>query len=154
MSTETELPAGDSKPAPIQGFAYERPDDSQGRAKKIVHLARAGVLDLHVQIVDKGGANNLHMHTNCDEAFLVLEGRVRFYGQNDVVIQECGALEGVVIPAEAPYWFESIGETPLQIMRIGGTHLGMKEKRVNLGKAPDWMRRESRELVDESKWDR
>jgi len=154
MSNANQAPAGNAKPAAIKGFSYQRPDDSQGRAKKIVHLARAGVLDLHVQIVDKGGANNLHMHTNCDEAFLVLDGRVRFYGENDVVIAECGALEGVVIPAEAPYWFESIGDTPLQIMRIGGTHLGKREKRVNIGEAPEWLRRESSALVDESKWDR
>jgi len=154
MSNASEISPGSSSPARIQGFCYQRPEDGRGRAKKIVHLARAGVLDLHVQIVDKGGANNLHMHTNCDEAFLVLDGRVRFYGENDAVIAECGALEGVVIPAEAPYRFESVGDAPLQIMRIGGTHLGKKEKRVNLGEAPEWMRRESRALVDESKWDR
>lgn len=154
MSKTSELSPGEAKPGPIQSFSYQCPDDTQGRAKRIVHLARAGVLDLHVQIVDQGGANNLHMHTHCDEAFLVLEGRVRFYGENDVVIAECGALEGVVIPAEAPYWFESISESPLQILRIGGTHLGQRERRVNLGEAPEWMRRESRALADESKWNR
>ena len=143
----------DTQPGEIKGFSYVAPPPSD-RAKKLVHVGRAGVLDLHVQVIRKGVGNNMHYHTNCDEAFLVMAGRVRFYGPGDTVIGEYGPQEGVTIPANAQYWFEAVSDEPLQIMRIGGTHLGLQEKRINVGEMPEWMKAEGKVITEESKRER
>jgi mannose-6-phosphate isomerase-like protein (cupin superfamily) len=137
----------------IKLFSYTPPPPSE-RAKKLIHLSRNGVLDMHVQVVRPGVKNNLHFHTNCDEGFFVLAGRVRFYDSDDVVLAECGAHEGVTIPADAAYWFEAVSEEPLQIMRIGATHLGQAEKRVNVGEMPAWMKQEGKVITEEAKRER
>ncbi|MEM7017834.1 MAG: cupin domain-containing protein [Pseudomonadota bacterium] len=137
----------------IKSFSYETPPQ-EGRAKKLVHLSRNGVLDLHVQTIRKGVKNNMHYHTNCDEAFLVLNGRVKFYGENDIVLGEYGPNEGVTVPADAQYWFEAVSEEPLEIMRIGATHLGQQERRINVGEMPDWMKEEGKVITEESKRER
>jgi hypothetical protein len=43
-----------------------------------------------VQIVRDGGENNLHYHTNSDTTWVVMKGRVRFYGLGDRLIGEYG----------------------------------------------------------------
>ena len=56
-----------------------------------------------VQIVKKdGGENNLHYHTNSDSLWMVLKGRIRFYGPNDEVIGEFGPQEGTITPEQPP----------------------------------------------------
>ena len=55
--------------------------------------------------------------------FTVLSGRIRFYGPEDVVISECGPMEGVIIPRNARYWFENIGEGEAEVMLVQGFHV-------------------------------
>ncbi len=87
-------------------FSYKKPDPLSGD-KMIVELAKSRLIRGRVQIVRKGGENNLHTHDGMDGFWLVLKGRVRFYGPGDVVIGEFGQHEGILLPAGEPYWFES-----------------------------------------------
>jgi mannose-6-phosphate isomerase-like protein (cupin superfamily) len=54
-----------------------------------------------------------------DGMWMVLTGRARFYGEGDEVIGEFGPLEGVYIPRDVKYWFESASEDePLQLLQV------------------------------------
>ncbi|MFM2129138.1 MAG: hypothetical protein RL477_684 [Pseudomonadota bacterium] len=87
-------------------FSYRKPEALSGD-KMILELAKSRLIRGRVQIVRKGGENNLHTHDGMDGFWLVLKGRVRFYGPGDEVIGEFGQHEGILLPAGEPYWFES-----------------------------------------------
>ena len=80
-----------------QVFQYQKPSDMPG-GKAIVQLAGSDIIRGRVQVVREGGENNLHSHRGMDGFWMVLAGRVRFYGPGDVVIGEFGKHEGVLIP--------------------------------------------------------
>ncbi|WP_116996530.1 cupin domain-containing protein [Desertimonas flava] len=104
-------------------FSYERPDLG-GRAKRLVVLGRTDISIGAVQLVDRGGENNLHSHSHLDGYWFVLEGRVRFYTTGDEVIADLGRYEGVLIPRGYPYWFESSGDVPLELLQFEASALG------------------------------
>ncbi len=88
------------------------------RAKGVVVLARSDIMLAAVQLVKKGGENNLHSHSGMDGFWFVLRGRVRFYGAGDAVMGEFGPHEGVFIPRGVSYWFESCSEEMLEILQV------------------------------------
>jgi mannose-6-phosphate isomerase-like protein (cupin superfamily) len=108
--------------AMMGAFSYKCPDVSTG--KGIVRLAKTDSLRCNVQIVKKdGGENNLHYHSNGDSFWMVLKGKVRFYGPDDVVLGEFGPMEGITTPAYSRYWFENAGDEVLELLHISGlTH--------------------------------
>ncbi len=91
-------------------FSYRKPDSVSGD-KMIVELAKSRLIRGRVQVVRRGGENNLHSHDGMDGFWLVLNGKVRFYGPGDVVIGEFGTHEGILLPAGEEYWFESADES-------------------------------------------
>src|SRR5262249_34965690 len=93
---------------PDQAFPlkYEKPPYEEG-VKSYAPLARCDHLVAIVQVLREGGENQLHSHKNMDGFWFVLSGRVRFYGEDDVVLAECGTHEGILIPRTVKYWFES-----------------------------------------------
>ncbi|MGE0650779.1 MAG: cupin domain-containing protein, partial [Alphaproteobacteria bacterium] len=107
----TAAPSG--KPGTASGyitFSYKKPEALSGD-KMIVELAKSRLIRGRVQVVRSGGENNLHSHDGMDGFWLVLNGRVRFYGPGDVVIGEFGQHEGILLPAGEQYWFESADES-------------------------------------------
>jgi mannose-6-phosphate isomerase-like protein (cupin superfamily) len=99
-------------------FAYQKPD-AVSVAKGFVSLGRKDIVRGNVQVVKKhGGENNLHYHTSSASFWMVLKGRVRFYGPGDVVIGEFGPHEGTITPRYARYWFENVGEEDLEILQV------------------------------------
>jgi mannose-6-phosphate isomerase-like protein (cupin superfamily) len=109
-----------SKPrAPAVGatvFRYERPVLTRPKAVEV--LCRSDLLVGIVQVLQRGGENNLHAHTNLDGFWFVLSGRVRFYTTDDHVIAELGPQEGILIPRHFPYWFESVGDEQAEILQV------------------------------------
>ena len=102
----------------IVTFSYERPDGGAA-AKALVRLGRGGNVRGVVQVVKKnGGENNLHYHTNSDSLWLVLKGRVKFYGVGDKLLGEFGEQEGIITPAFSRYWFENVGDDDLEILQV------------------------------------
>lgn len=104
--------------AKIKGFGYVKPD-GMGTAKGFVRLGTSPLLKSIVQVIKKsGGENNLHYHKSVDTFWMVLKGRVRFYGPDDVVIGEFGPYEGTITPRYSRYWFENVGDEELELLQV------------------------------------
>src|SRR3954451_9004616 len=100
-------------------FSYTKPE-GVGAGKGFITLGRKDIVRGVVQVVKKrGGENNLHYHTNAASFWMVLKGRVRFYGPDDVLIGEFGPHEGTITPRFARYWFENVGDEDLEILQVG-----------------------------------
>jgi mannose-6-phosphate isomerase-like protein (cupin superfamily) len=100
-----------------QVFSYQRPDLS--RPKTIVRLCSGDVSMGFVQIVAKdGGETNLHSHGGMDSIYFVLKGRVRFYSSETEVLAELGPHEGLLMPHDCKYWFENVGDEPLEVLQM------------------------------------
>ena len=99
-------------------FKYVKPD-AVGSAKGLISLGKHDIVRGTVQVVKKhGGENNLHYHTNSASFWMVLKGRVRFYGPGDEVIGEFGPHEGTITPRYARYWFENVGDEDLELLQV------------------------------------
>jgi len=123
---------GRSAASPIKTFRYEKPATIDGD-KMIVDLAGSDIIRGRVQVVRKGGENNLHSHEGMDGFWLVLSGRVRFYGPGDEVIGEFGRHEGILIPRGEAYWFESADESQdLELLQMAGFEKGTRVRRVDI----------------------
>ncbi len=109
-------------PEPIQRFQYRGPNAEGGRdadtGRKSFLMAMSPNVVSTVQVFEKGVHNKLHVHLTEDGYWIVLNGRVRFYGEGDSVIAELGKYEGLLIPAGTKYWFEGISDEPLEILRV------------------------------------
>lgn len=87
-------------------FAFKRPDADIAGRKGVYYLAHSDILSASVQIIPEGGDNILHYHPGGDGFWFVIQGRIRFY-DSDGVIGEYGANEGILMPRNARYWFET-----------------------------------------------
>ena len=118
---------------------------------------RAGNLSVGLMRVSQnGGENNLHAHPDVDSVWIVLKGKARFYGMDDVLVAELGAGEGVAIPKGVPYWFENKGEEPLEIYHITSRDDSVKDvHRVNFAPYTEAQKtrgpRPGREATEEEK---
>lgn len=111
----------------IHSFTFTRPDVQFTTAKKKMHVRLAGTDSCRasVQILQQGGENNLHYHPNMDLIYMVLKGRIRFYGAGDKLIGDYGPMEGVLLPENSRYWFESVGEEEAHLLQIAGFPKGV-----------------------------
>ncbi|HEY4134549.1 MAG TPA: hypothetical protein VGO34_04985 [Alphaproteobacteria bacterium] len=113
-------------------FSYAKPEKIDA-SKAMVRLARSEVLKSWVQIVKThGGENNLHYHRNVDTFWMVLKGRVRFYGPGDEVLGEFGPHEGIITPQYSRYWFENVGEDELELLQVAAYHGGDQGARIDV----------------------
>ena len=107
-------------------FSYAKPDGVSS-GKGFVALGRKDIVRGVVQVVKKhGGENNLHFHTTSASFWMVLKGRVRFYGPGDVLIGEFGPQEGTITPRYSRYWFENVGDEDLEILQVSAFSEGAK----------------------------
>lgn len=118
-------------PRAPQKFAYGKPA-GQTSGKGIVSLCQTDIIRGAVQVVREGGDNNLHSHTGMDGFWMVLSGRVRFYGPGDEVLGEFGRHEGIVMPRGAQYWFESCGDEELELLQVVAFDRDVKNERVDV----------------------
>ncbi|MCY4581689.1 MAG: cupin domain-containing protein [Chloroflexi bacterium] len=124
MSLEKESIGG------MQAIRYETPDLA-GSPKRSSMLANSGLISVNVQVVSReGGETNLHAHSGQDAVWFVLAGRAKFYGKDGESV-ELGPKDALFIPKGTPYWFESVSDEPLEIMRNAATDPAIKNTRVN-----------------------
>ena len=128
-----------------QRFRYEDPDLGE-KPRAITRLCMGDIMCALVQKITKGGETVLHSHTGMDGFYMVLSGRARFYGEGDTLIGELGPHEGVYIPREVKYWFESAGaeDEPLQLLQVEAFVRQRKNKYTSYG--PD---KSEAQLADE-----
>jgi mannose-6-phosphate isomerase-like protein (cupin superfamily) len=121
---------------------YERPELEEGQPKAVKMLGRTDRAFFAVQLVKEGGENNLHSHAHVDGFWFVLSGRARFYTTDDELLGDFGPLEGVVIPRGYPYWFESAGDEPLELLQFEASDEAFgqpNEDRVDHAPQKAWM---------------
>ena len=111
-------------------FSYKKPENLKG-GKGIVQLAESDIIRGRVQIVREGGENNLHSQTGMDGFWMVLRGRVKFYGPGDELIAELSQHEGILLPRGTEYWFESSGDDDLELLQMAAFEKGVKVSRVD-----------------------
>jgi mannose-6-phosphate isomerase-like protein (cupin superfamily) len=129
--SETSAIDHDAAEAAIQTFSFKAPEVYE-RRKAIVRLTSNERGQAAVHCLGQGGENNLHYHAGVDITWMVLKGRARFYGPEDVVRGEFGPHEGILIPAGARYWFESCGTDDLELLQVKTYHKGRgTDKRID-----------------------
>lgn len=108
--------------AGVRSFAFARPGIGFASEKKKIHVRLAGTNSCRasIQVLCEGGENNLHYHPNMDLIYMVLKGHIRFYGPGDKLIGDYGPLEGVLLPENSRYWFESVGTEEAHLLQIAG----------------------------------
>lgn len=117
---------------PPQTFRHQKPAEQEG-GKAIVRLAQSDLIRGVVQVVKKGdGDNNMHIHTGMDGFWMVLKGRVKFYGPEDVVLGEFGPGEGILMPRGNAYWFAAEGDEDLEILQVVAYDRDVKNERIDL----------------------
>lgn len=121
---------GEGEGTGISVFRYDPPEIDKG--KKNVKLVRSELISAGVQCVTEGGENNLHSHTGQDGFWFVLRGKAAFYGEGEDPIAEVGPNEGVLVPRNTPYWFESCGSDTLEILHVSGLAKDVPDRRVDL----------------------
>jgi mannose-6-phosphate isomerase-like protein (cupin superfamily) len=118
----------------IKTFDFNGPGAEIEPGKKLhVKLAGTDSCRASIQVLNKGGENNLHYHPNMDLIYMVLKGRVKFYGPGDAEIGDFGPHEGLLLPENSRYWFGSVGEEEAWLLQIAGYPKGAKmSKRIPL----------------------
>ena len=111
-------------PSTMQPFKYTRPEFE--RSKRIIWLGKTDRLFATMQIIKQGGETNLHSHAHLDGFWFVLSGRGRFYSDETTLACELGPREGVLVPRGVKYWFESVGDEPLELVQVECSDVAMK----------------------------
>ena len=52
-------------------------------------------------------------------------------GYEDVVLAELGPHEGIFIPRNFPYWFEKIGDEPMEVLQVEAIDRSVKNLRTD-----------------------
>jgi mannose-6-phosphate isomerase-like protein (cupin superfamily) len=114
-------------------FKFERPRNLAPGVKATYFLARSDISQATIQVVPEGGDNNLHYHPGDDGFWMVLEGKVKFYGP-DGVVGVYGPNEGILVPRNSRYWFETADKKEeLVILHVSSkTQQKVKNTRVNV----------------------
>ena len=120
--------------AKIVNFKFEKPEKEIPHGKKAhVKLAGTNSCRASVQVLNQGGENNLHYHPNMDLIYMVLKGRVQFYGPDGKLWGDYGPQEGLLLPENSRYWFKSVGEEEAWLLQIAGYPKGAEmSKRIPL----------------------
>jgi mannose-6-phosphate isomerase-like protein (cupin superfamily) len=109
-------------------FDLRTPYLEQGRTTDI--RAKTDLMTITAKVYAEGGENAMHHHVHEDHSFIVLEGEATFHIETDENATVCGKYEGVLLPKDVNYWFESSGEGNLVMVRFGALHQGVERARL------------------------
>lgn len=104
--------------APPQTFRYRKPGEQEKGKREIVRLCEIQSMRGSVHVVRKGGEEHLHSHQTVDGFWMVLSGHVRFYGGGHRLLGDLGAMEGILLPRNNRYWFESVGDDDAEVLQV------------------------------------
>ncbi len=145
----TEPSVKTSTPAPWEGEDSIKPEFFTMRAQLLdsgnteVPLAVGEHLWLKIKVYAKGGENKLHAHPYQDHSFIVLDGRARFHGPRGEK-KELDRNDGIFLPAGSFYWFETISEEPLVVLRLGAVMAPDKHPDMRIMPDGEWAVRRGR----------
>lgn len=120
--------------ARVQTFAFSRPDVDPVPKRINCTLAKTEACSSTILVIQKGYFEPAHYHPNQDGIWMVLKGRVRFYGgADDKVTGVLGPMEGIMQPQNSRYWFETEGDEEAWLLQIAGYPKGKQvAKRIPL----------------------
>ncbi|MDX1483526.1 MAG: cupin domain-containing protein [Alphaproteobacteria bacterium] len=145
----SEQPSQSPAPAPWDGAGAVKPSFFTMRAQLLdagnteTPLAVGEHLWLKIKVYAKGGENKLHAHPYQDHAFIVLDGRARFHGPRGEE-KELKRNDGIFLPAGSYYWFETISEEPLVLLRAGAVMAPDKHPDTRIMPDGEWAVRRGR----------
>ena len=99
--------------------------------KSTSRLCKTDLVQAAVKVFIGGGENELHYHTGNDGFWMIREGRARFCGESGAVIAELGKNEGILIPRGFSYWFQIVGDEPLEVLHVAAKAQDTKDVQVH-----------------------
>ena len=145
----SETPVMKSDPVPWDGETGVKPTFFTMRAQLLdagnteTPLALGDHLWLKIKVYAKGGENKLHAHPYQDHCFIVLAGRARFHGPRGEE-KERARNDGIFLPAGSYYWFETVSEEPLVLLRVGAVTAPDKHPDTRIMPDGEWAVRRRR----------
>ncbi len=121
----------------IQKYSFKRPADKPDDRRGHFWLCKSDLVRAIVQMIPTGGDIQLHYHPGLDGFWMVLQGKARFYGPDEVIIGEFGPQEGLLMPRNARYWFENANDDEeLHILLVTGSSGHTGNRIVDIGERP------------------
>ena len=71
-----------------------------------------------MHVIREDSADNLHSHSTIDGFWYVLSGKARFHGEDGTIRGEFGPGEGILVPRNTRYWYESAAEEDLELLQV------------------------------------
>ena len=133
---EALVQTNSGKPLTATVFGYDTPTDMQ-KPRGVVRLCRSDIVYANMTLIKAGGENNMHAHTGTDGIWYVVKGRVKFYGIDNVLLAELGPQQGIHIPRDFFYWFESCSPELLEILQIEAIDKSVENRRLNMSPRKD-----------------
>ncbi|OLT59547.1 cupin domain-containing protein [Moorena bouillonii] len=81
-------------------------------------LAKTDLMSVRIKCYAQGGENVLHSHPGEDHTFIVLAGQAKFFGK-DGEVGTFSRNQGILLPRGTFYKFQSCGDEPLVLLRVG-----------------------------------
>ena len=119
----------------VHAFSFSVPEVDVPNGRINCYLANTGSCSSTILVLEKGYKASHHYHPNQDGIWVVLKGRVRFFGGKDQeVTGEFGPYEGIMQPENSRYGFEVVGDGEAWLMQIAGYPKGKEmAKRIPTG---------------------
>jgi mannose-6-phosphate isomerase-like protein (cupin superfamily) len=102
---------------------------SKGRSDYV--LASTDLMTVRIKCYAQGGENVLHSHPGEDHTFIVLAGKAKFFDKNGETA-ELSRNEGIMLRRGTYYKFQSCGDEPLVLLRVGAEKEKVPVKRIGL----------------------
>jgi mannose-6-phosphate isomerase-like protein (cupin superfamily) len=102
---------------------------SKGRTDYV--LASTDLMTVRIKCYAQGGENVLHSHPGEDHTFIVLAGKARFFDKNGETA-ELSRNEGIMLQRGTYYKFQSCGDEPLVLLRVGAEKEKLPVNRIGL----------------------
>lgn len=107
----------------------------KGRKRVVERLVQDDVMSAIVHKIAEGGETNLHCHRSADATWVVLDGQVTFYDENNEVIAALNPREGLFVPRGKAYWFQSTSKEESVLLRVSSRHPNIPNERLDYGTA-------------------
>jgi mannose-6-phosphate isomerase-like protein (cupin superfamily) len=107
--------------------------DRNGKRRVVERLAQDDVMSAIVHGIAEGGETNLHCHRSADATWVVLEGQVTFYDENNEVISVLNPRDGLFVPRGKAYWFQSTSKEESVLFRVSSRHPNIPNERFDYG---------------------
>jgi len=102
---------------------------SKGRSDYV--LASTDLMTVRIKCYAQGGEIVLHSHPGEDHTFIVLAGQARFFDKNGETA-ELSRNEGILLRRGTYYKFQSCGDEPLVLLRVGAEKEKVPVNRIGL----------------------